>query len=133
MGIGLKKTLPTGETTLWSLKEIIQGRPIDRPKHPMVVHFPIAFYIGALGLDILSRAGRFTAAPLGRDWAMATGNGTVDSAKGELNQASETQRAAGRATGEKRLEWKGAAAQVKGNLQESKAEPSKSSASVCPA
>jgi len=34
----------------------------------MVVHFPIAFYIGALGLDILSRAGRFPASPLAASW-----------------------------------------------------------------
>jgi len=43
--------------------EILQGKPIDRPTHPMLVHFPIAFYIGALGLDVLSRIGRFPAAP----------------------------------------------------------------------
>ena len=68
MGINLRKTLPTGETKFWSLKEIIQGRPIDRPTHPMVIHFPIAFYIGALGLDVLSRAGHFPAAPLAASW-----------------------------------------------------------------
>ena len=87
MGISLKKTLPSGETKFWSLKEIIQGRPIDRPTHPMVVHFPIAFYIGALGLDILSRAGRFPAAPLAASWlilgafagtALAATTGLVD-------------------------------------------------------
>ncbi len=87
MGISLKKTLPSGETKFWSLKEIIQGRPIDRPTHPMVVHFPIAFYIGALGLDILSRVGRFPAAPLAATWlilgafagtALAATTGLVD-------------------------------------------------------
>jgi uncharacterized membrane protein len=36
----------------------------------MLVHFPIAFYIGALGLDVLSRIGRFPAAPLAATWLM---------------------------------------------------------------
>ena len=50
MAIRLKYRAPTGETRLWTLREILQGKPIDRPTHPMLVHFPIAFYIGALGL-----------------------------------------------------------------------------------
>ena len=34
----------------------------------MLVHLPIAFYIGALGLDVLSRIGRFPAAPRAATW-----------------------------------------------------------------
>jgi uncharacterized membrane protein len=34
----------------------------------MLIHFPIAFYIGALGLDVLSRLGGFPAAPLASTW-----------------------------------------------------------------
>jgi len=68
MAIMLKYRAPTGETRPWSLREILQGKPIDRPTHPMLVHFPIAFYIGALGLDVLSRIGRFPAAPLAATW-----------------------------------------------------------------
>jgi uncharacterized membrane protein len=68
MAIQLRYRSPTGETRPWTLKEVIQGRPIDRPTHPMLVHFPIAFYIGALGLDVLSRAGTFPAAPLAATW-----------------------------------------------------------------
>jgi uncharacterized membrane protein len=52
------------------LKEIIQGKPVDRPTHPMLIHFPIAFYIGALGLDVLSRVGTFPAAPLAATWSI---------------------------------------------------------------
>ena len=68
MAIRLKYRSPTGETRPWTLREIIQGRPIDRPTHPMVVHLPIAFYLGALGLDVLSRLGRFSAAPVAATW-----------------------------------------------------------------
>jgi uncharacterized membrane protein len=50
-----------------------QGKPIDRPIHPMLVHFPIAFYIGALGLDVLSRLGDFPAAPLAATWILVAG------------------------------------------------------------
>jgi uncharacterized membrane protein len=68
MAIRRKYRAPTGETRPWTLREILQGKPIDRPTHPMLVHFPIAFYIGALGLDVLSRIGRFPAAPLAATW-----------------------------------------------------------------
>jgi len=68
MAIRLKYRAPTGETRPWTLREILQGKPIDRPTHPMLVHFPNAFYIGALGLDVLSRIGRFPAAPLSATW-----------------------------------------------------------------
>jgi hypothetical protein len=68
MAIRLKQHAPTGETRPWTLREILQGKPIDRPTHPMLVHFPIAFYIGALGLDVLSRIGRFPTAPLAATW-----------------------------------------------------------------
>ena len=36
----------------------------------MFVHFPVAFYFGALGLDVLSRLGRFPAAPLAATWLL---------------------------------------------------------------
>jgi uncharacterized membrane protein len=68
MGISLKHRLPSGESRFWTVKEIVQGKPLDRPTHPMVIHFPIAFYFGALGLDLLSRLGRFPAAPLAASW-----------------------------------------------------------------
>jgi uncharacterized membrane protein len=47
---------PSGETRPWTLKEIIQGKPIGRPTHPILVMFPITFYVGALVMDLLSRA-----------------------------------------------------------------------------
>lgn len=68
MAVRLKHRSPTGETRPWTLREILQGRPIDRPTHPMLVHIPIAFYLGALGLDLLSRLGRFPAAPVAATW-----------------------------------------------------------------
>ena len=64
MAIQLKHRLPTGESRPWTLREIIQGRPVDRPTHPMLVHFPIAFYIGALVVDVISRIWTFPTAPL---------------------------------------------------------------------
>lgn len=54
----------------WTLKEVVQGKPLGHPSHPMFVHFPVAFYVGALGLDVLSRLGRFPAAPLAATWLL---------------------------------------------------------------
>ena len=87
MGIRFRNTLPNGETKPWTLRQLIQGRPINRPTHPMLVHFPIAFYFGALGLDLLSRIGHFASAPLAASWlllgafagtALAATTGLVD-------------------------------------------------------
>ncbi|MEX0682606.1 MAG: DUF2231 domain-containing protein [Dehalococcoidia bacterium] len=39
----------------WTLKDIVQGKPIGHPSHPMFVHFPSALFPTALGLDIISR------------------------------------------------------------------------------
>jgi uncharacterized membrane protein len=68
VAIKLKRRLPTGETRWWTLREALQGKPIERPIHPMLVHFPIAFYIGALGLDVFSRIGTHPSAPLAATW-----------------------------------------------------------------
>lgn len=68
MALQLRYRSPTGETRPWTIKEIIQGKPVDRPTHPMLVHFPIAFYLGALGLDVLSRIGTFPFAPTAATW-----------------------------------------------------------------
>lgn len=68
MAIRLRHRAPSGETRLWTLREILQGKPIERPIHPMLVHFPIAFSIGSVGLDVLSRLGHFPAAPLAGTW-----------------------------------------------------------------
>ena len=87
MRIQLKHHAPSGEIRAWTLKEIVQGKPLDRPSHPMVVHFPIAFYTGALAFDVLSRLGRFPSAPLAATWlilgafagtALAVPTGLVD-------------------------------------------------------
>ncbi len=55
MPISLKHRSPTGETRPWTLKEWVQGKPIGHPTHPMFIHFPIAFYLGTLVLDVMSR------------------------------------------------------------------------------
>jgi uncharacterized membrane protein len=68
MAIRLRYRAPTGETRMWTLREVAQGKPIERPIHPMLIHFPIAFTIGALGLDVLSRLGTHPAAPLAATW-----------------------------------------------------------------
>jgi uncharacterized membrane protein len=63
---GIKMKAPDGRR--WTLKEIIQGKPLGHPSHAMVVHFPVAFYIGAFVFDVLSRFGDFKAAPLAATW-----------------------------------------------------------------
>ncbi len=70
MPIQVKHRSPNGETRPWTFREILRGDPIDRPTHPMVVHFPVAGYIGALALDVLSRAGGFAGAPLAATWVI---------------------------------------------------------------
>jgi uncharacterized membrane protein len=70
VGLRLKYRSATGETRPWTLKEIIQGKPINRPTHPMLIHFPIAFYFASLALDVLSRVGTFPSAPLASTWAL---------------------------------------------------------------
>jgi uncharacterized membrane protein len=73
MAIRLRYRSAGGETRLWTIREILQGKPIDRPSHPMLVHFPIAFTIGALGLDVVSRIGRYVYAPVAASWLVAAG------------------------------------------------------------
>ncbi len=68
MAIRLKHRSATGQTRFWTVREIVQGKPIERPTHPMFVHFPIAFSIGALGLDLFSRIGHHAVAPLAATW-----------------------------------------------------------------
>src|SRR5438477_14781 len=67
MGLFYTET-PSGERRRWTLKEFVQGRPIGHPSHVMFVHFPVALYIGALGLDLVSRIGHFPTAPLAATW-----------------------------------------------------------------
>lgn len=55
----------------YTLKDVVQGKPLGHPSHPMFVHFPVAFYIGALGFDVLSRVGSFEAAPIAATWLIA--------------------------------------------------------------
>ena len=48
---------PKGTDRSWSMREVIQGKPMKRPTHPFFVVFPIALFSGALLLDVLSFAG----------------------------------------------------------------------------
>jgi uncharacterized membrane protein len=70
MAIRLRRRLATGETRPWTLTEIVQGKPLEHPSHPMFVHFPVAFYIATLALDILSKVGTFPSAPLATTWLL---------------------------------------------------------------
>lgn len=70
MAIRFRRQLPTGETRPWTLTEVVQGKPLEHPSHPMFVHFPVAFYVATLGLDILSKVGRFPAAPVATTWLL---------------------------------------------------------------
>jgi uncharacterized membrane protein len=54
----------------WTAKDWIQGRPMHRPTHPILVIFPISFMSGALLLDVLSRTG-LVGAPLAATYAVA--------------------------------------------------------------
>src|SRR5206468_6779925 len=75
MGLFRYRT-PSGEVRPWTLREIIQGRPINRPTHPMLVFFPIAFWVGALAFDVLSRLG-LTGGPLTATWTIGGGLGVA--------------------------------------------------------
>jgi uncharacterized membrane protein len=55
MAIRLKYRAPDGTTRMWNLKEIVQGKPLGHPSHPLFVHYPIAFYSAILAFDIMSR------------------------------------------------------------------------------
>ncbi len=70
MAVKLRYRSPTGETRMWNLREIAQGRPIDRPIHPMLIHFPIAFTMGAFALDALSRLGDLRTGPIAATWLL---------------------------------------------------------------
>jgi uncharacterized membrane protein len=57
--IQLKFRSPSGEERPWKLREIVEGQPLGHPSHPMFVHFPVAFYIGVLAFDLMTRLGDF--------------------------------------------------------------------------
>jgi uncharacterized membrane protein len=57
--IQLKYRSPSGEERPWKLREIVEGQPLGHPSHPMFVHFPVAFYIGALAFDLMTRLFEF--------------------------------------------------------------------------
>jgi uncharacterized membrane protein len=39
----------------WTLREVVQGKPMGHPTHAMLVHFPSALFPVAFALDIVSR------------------------------------------------------------------------------
>jgi uncharacterized membrane protein len=59
MAIQLRNHLPSGEVRNWSLREIVEGQPIGHPSHALFVHFPVAFYIGVLAFDLMTKLGDF--------------------------------------------------------------------------
>lgn len=69
MGL-LKTTDRDGTERYWTLKEVVQGKPLGHPSHVMFVHFPVAFYVGALAFDIASRVGSFPEAPVAVTWLL---------------------------------------------------------------
>ncbi|HSP54462.1 MAG TPA: DUF2231 domain-containing protein [Dehalococcoidia bacterium] len=38
----------------WTVKDVVQGKPLHHPSHPMFVHFPSALFPVALLLDVIS-------------------------------------------------------------------------------
>jgi uncharacterized membrane protein len=71
MGV-LRYRTESGDVKFWTLKEILQGKSINRVTHPVFVVFPIAFFSGALGTDVLSRLG-LSGAALAGTYAVAAG------------------------------------------------------------
>jgi uncharacterized membrane protein len=55
MSIQLRNHLPSGEVRNWTIREIVEGQPLGHPSHPLFVHFPVAFYIGVLAFDLMTR------------------------------------------------------------------------------
>ena len=54
--MGLLKTVDEqGIERRWTFKEVVQGRPLGHPSHPMFVHFPVAFYLAVVVFDVMSR------------------------------------------------------------------------------
>ncbi len=68
MGLLRYRTV-SGELKFWTLKEIVQGKSLNRVTHPVFVIFPIALYSGALVLDLLSRLS-LSGAPLAATYAV---------------------------------------------------------------
>lgn len=64
----LKTRTETGAERFWTLKEVVQGKPLGHASHPMFIHFPVAFYIGAVVFDVMSRVGNFPEAPVAATW-----------------------------------------------------------------
>ena len=62
----------SGTGRSWTVKEVVQGKPIKRPTHPFFVIFPIALFSGALALDLLSLIG-LDGAALAATYAVAGG------------------------------------------------------------
>ena len=63
---GIQLSGPGGRR--WTFKELVLGKPLGHPSHAMFIHFPVAFYIGAFGFDVMSRVGHFPSAPLTGTW-----------------------------------------------------------------
>ena len=67
-----ERTDQGGTDGSWTMKEVIQGKPIKRPTHPFFVVFPIALFSSALLLDLLSLIG-LDGAALAATYAIAGG------------------------------------------------------------
>ena len=70
MAIRLKYRSPSGESRMWTIKEIVEGKPLGHPSHPLFIHFPLAFYIGVLGIDLMTKFGTFPSAVLATTWLL---------------------------------------------------------------
>jgi uncharacterized membrane protein len=62
----------SGERKFWPLKDILRGRSVGKPTHPMFVVFPLGFLIGSLAFDILSVIG-LEGAPLAATYMVLGG------------------------------------------------------------
>jgi uncharacterized membrane protein len=55
VSVKLRYRSASGDERAWTLKEIVQGKPLGHPSHALFVHFPVAYYIAVLAFDLLTR------------------------------------------------------------------------------
>lgn len=68
----IKQMLAWDQET-WTLKGIVQGRPLGHPSHPMFVHMPVALFPMGVAFDVASRVTDVPWAPTAATWCYIAG------------------------------------------------------------
>jgi uncharacterized membrane protein len=53
--VKLRYRSASGDERSWTLKEVVQGKPLGHPSHALFVHFPVAYYVAVLVFDLMTR------------------------------------------------------------------------------